>query len=147
MAALGSFSDGVFNVVHGDKEVVDAILTHPGIKSVSFVGSTPIAKYVYETGTKSGKRVQALGGADAIENAIRMARLHTNKHKVLSTYRSYHGNTGSAINATGDPRRFPNEFSFGHVHFWGPYLYRSAFQDPTWHLLLRCCMVGISEFC
>jgi malonate-semialdehyde dehydrogenase (acetylating)/methylmalonate-semialdehyde dehydrogenase len=55
--------DGVFNVVHGDKEVVDALLTHPGIKSVSFVGSTPIAKYVYETGTKSGKRVQALGGA------------------------------------------------------------------------------------
>ncbi len=55
--------DGVFNVVHGDKEVVDAILTHPGIKSASFVGSTPIAKYVYETGTKSGKRVQALGGA------------------------------------------------------------------------------------
>jgi malonate-semialdehyde dehydrogenase (acetylating) / methylmalonate-semialdehyde dehydrogenase len=55
--------DGVFNVVHGDKEVVDAILTHPGIKSLSFVGSTPIAKYVYETGTKSGKRVQALGGA------------------------------------------------------------------------------------
>jgi malonate-semialdehyde dehydrogenase (acetylating) / methylmalonate-semialdehyde dehydrogenase len=55
--------DGVFNVVHGDREVVDAILTHPGIKSVSFVGSTPIAKYVYETGTKSGKRVQALGGA------------------------------------------------------------------------------------
>jgi taurine--2-oxoglutarate transaminase len=56
-----------------------------------------------------------------------MARLHTNKHKVLSTYRSYHGNTGSAINATGDPRRFPNEFGYGHVHFWGPYLYRSAF--------------------
>jgi malonate-semialdehyde dehydrogenase (acetylating)/methylmalonate-semialdehyde dehydrogenase len=55
--------DGVFNVVNGDKEVVDALLTHPGIKSVSFVGSTPIAKYVYETGTKSGKRVQALGGA------------------------------------------------------------------------------------
>ena len=55
--------DGVFNVVHGDKEVVDALLTHPGIKSLSFVGSTPIAKYVYETGTKSGKRVQALGGA------------------------------------------------------------------------------------
>ena len=55
--------DGVFNVVHGDKEVVDAILTHPGIKSISFVGSTPIARYVYETGTKAGKRVQALGGA------------------------------------------------------------------------------------
>ena len=55
--------DGVFNVVHGDKVAVDALLTHPGIKSVSFVGSTPIARYVYETGTKAGKRVQALGGA------------------------------------------------------------------------------------
>ncbi|NCV41874.1 MAG: CoA-acylating methylmalonate-semialdehyde dehydrogenase [Actinobacteria bacterium] len=55
--------DGVFNVVHGDKEVVDALLIHPGIKSISFVGSTPIARYVYETGTKAGKRVQALGGA------------------------------------------------------------------------------------
>ena len=55
--------DGVFNVVHGDKVAVDALLTHPGIKSVSFVGSTSIAKYVYENGTKAGKRVQALGGA------------------------------------------------------------------------------------
>ena len=55
--------DGVFNVIHGDKEAVDALLTHPGIKSISFVGSTPIARYVYETGTKAGKRVQALGGA------------------------------------------------------------------------------------
>jgi malonate-semialdehyde dehydrogenase (acetylating)/methylmalonate-semialdehyde dehydrogenase len=55
--------DGVFNVVHGDKEAVDAILAHPGIKAVSFVGSTPIAKYIYETGTAHGKRVQALGGA------------------------------------------------------------------------------------
>jgi len=55
--------DGVFNVVHGDKVAVDALLTHPKIKSISFVGSTPIAKYVYELGTKSGKRVQALGGA------------------------------------------------------------------------------------
>ena len=55
--------DGVMNVVNGDKEAVDALLTHPDIKSVSFVGSTPIAKYVYETGTSHGKRVQALGGA------------------------------------------------------------------------------------
>ena len=55
--------EGVFNVVHGDKVAVDSLLTHPGIKSVSFVGSTPIAKYVYENGTKAGKRVQALGGA------------------------------------------------------------------------------------
>lgn len=54
---------GVFNVVHGDKEAVDALLVHPDVASVSFVGSTPIAKYVYETGTAHGKRVQALGGA------------------------------------------------------------------------------------
>lgn len=70
-------------------------------------------------------------GADGIENAVRMARLHTGKTKIFSTYRSYHGNTGAAINATGDPRRFPNEFAHGHVHFWGPYLYRSSFWATT----------------
>ena len=55
--------DGVFNVVHGDKEAVDALLAHEGIKAVSFVGSTPIARYIYETAARAGKRVQALGGA------------------------------------------------------------------------------------
>jgi malonate-semialdehyde dehydrogenase (acetylating) / methylmalonate-semialdehyde dehydrogenase len=55
--------DGVFNVVHGDKVAVDRILDHPDVAAVSFVGSTPIARYIYETGTKNGKRVQALGGA------------------------------------------------------------------------------------
>ena len=55
--------DGVFNVLNGDKESVDGLLTHPDIASISFVGSTPIAQYVYETGSKHGKRVQALGGA------------------------------------------------------------------------------------
>ena len=55
--------DGVFNVVHGDKEAVDALLGHPGVAAVSFVGSTPIARYIYERGTAAGKRVQALGGA------------------------------------------------------------------------------------
>lgn len=55
--------DGVFNVVHGDKEAVDALLEHDDVASISFVGSTPIAKYVYETATRFGKRVQALGGA------------------------------------------------------------------------------------
>lgn len=67
------------------------------------------------------------GGADAVENAIKMARIHTGRHKILSFYRSYHGNTAAAITATGDPRRWPNEFAYGHVHFFGPYLYRSAF--------------------
>jgi malonate-semialdehyde dehydrogenase (acetylating)/methylmalonate-semialdehyde dehydrogenase len=55
--------DGVFNVVHGDKEAVDAVLEHPDVCSISFVGSTPIARYVFESGAKNGKRVQALGGA------------------------------------------------------------------------------------
>ena len=55
--------DGCFNVINGDKEAVDAILAHPDIEAISFVGSTPIAKYIYETGTRNGKRVQALGGA------------------------------------------------------------------------------------
>jgi taurine---2-oxoglutarate transaminase len=71
------------------------------------------------------------GGADAVENAIRMARLHTHKHKVLSQYRSYHGNTGAAIQATGDPRRWPNEYSAQQLHFFGPYLYRSEFWATT----------------
>lgn len=71
------------------------------------------------------------GGADANENAIRMARLYTGRDKILSTYRSYHGNTGAAIVSTGDWRRIPNEFARGHVHFFGPYLYRSEFWATT----------------
>ena len=69
------------------------------------------------------------GGADAVENAVRLARLHTGRAKVLSAYRSYHGNTTTAISLTGDPRRWPNEVSPDpHVrHFLGPYTYRSAF--------------------
>ncbi|OHV07605.1 aspartate aminotransferase family protein [Kushneria phosphatilytica] len=66
-------------------------------------------------------------GADANENAIRMARSFTGRDKVLSAYRSYHGNTGAAIAATGDWRRVPNEFSRGHAHFFNPFLYRSEF--------------------
>jgi acyl-CoA reductase-like NAD-dependent aldehyde dehydrogenase len=61
-AALAGMPDGVFNVVQGDKVAVDAVLDHPGIAAVSFVGSTPIARYIYERGTSAGKRVQALGG-------------------------------------------------------------------------------------
>jgi malonate-semialdehyde dehydrogenase (acetylating)/methylmalonate-semialdehyde dehydrogenase len=61
--AEAGLPDGVFNVVHGDKESVDALLTHPDVAAISFVGSTPIAKYIYETGIGHGKRVQALGGA------------------------------------------------------------------------------------
>jgi len=71
------------------------------------------------------------GGADANENAVRMARLHTGRDKVVSTYRSYHGNTGAAVVATGDWRRVPNEYARGHVHVFGPYLYRSEFWATT----------------
>ncbi len=69
------------------------------------------------------------GGADAIENAVRMARLVTGKRKVLAAYRSYHGNTSTAISLTGDPRRWANEPADPSVvHFFGPYAYRSAFH-------------------
>src|SRR5690349_6504746 len=69
------------------------------------------------------------GGADAVEHAVRMARLHTGRHKVLSRYRSYHGGTETAINLTGDPRRWPNDHgNSGTLHFNGPFLYRSSFH-------------------
>ena len=63
LLAEAGLPEGVFTVVHGDKVAVDAILSHPGIQAVSFVGSTPVARYAYETATRAGKRVQALGGA------------------------------------------------------------------------------------
>jgi len=63
LLAEAGLPEGAFNVVQGDKEAVDALLTHPDVRAVSFVGSTPIARYVYQTGTSAGKRVQALGGA------------------------------------------------------------------------------------
>jgi len=72
------------------------------------------------------------GGADANENAIRMAKLHTGRQKVLATYRSYHGATAGSISLTGDPRRWPSEPALpGVVHFWGPYPYRSAFGSTS----------------
>lgn len=72
------------------------------------------------------------GGADAVEHAIRMARLHTGKYKVLSAYRSYHGGTALAVNVTGDPRRIPNDYgNAGTVHFHAPFLYRTQFHSST----------------
>jgi len=121
------------NIGHQHPKVIDAI------KKQADLLTTIAPQHANEARNEAAKIILSLvedkfkkifftnAGADGVENAIRMARLHTNKHKVLSTYRSYHGNTGSSINATGDPRRFPNEFGYGHVHFWGPYLYRSAF--------------------
>lgn len=72
------------------------------------------------------------GGADAVEHAVRMARLHTGRYKVLTRYRSYHGGTDTAVNLTGDPRRWPNDYGHsGVVHFFGPFLYRSRFHAAT----------------
>jgi len=72
------------------------------------------------------------GGTEAVEHAVRMARLHTGRQKVLAAYRSYHGATSTAINLTGDPRRWPNDNgSSAVVHFFGPFLYRSAYHATT----------------
>jgi taurine--2-oxoglutarate transaminase len=72
------------------------------------------------------------GGTEAMEHAVRMARLHTGRHKVISAYRSYHGATATSINLTGDPRRWPNDTgSAGVVHFFGPFLYRTMYHAET----------------
>ena len=72
------------------------------------------------------------GGTEAVEHAVRMARLHTGRQKILATYRSYHGGTSTSINLTGDPRRWPNDNgSSGVVHFFGPFLYRSNYHATT----------------
>ncbi len=70
-------------------------------------------------------------GADAVENAFRMARIFTGRDKILSQYRSYHGNTSGAIQATGERRRFKNEYAHGFVHFFGPHPYRSDFWSSN----------------
>ncbi len=125
------------NIGHQHPKVIAAI------QAQAATLATVAPQYANEARGQAAKRIADLapdgmdkvfftnGGADAVENAIRMARLHTGKNKVLSFYRSYHGNTGAAITATGDPRRWPNEFANGHVHFFGPYLYRTAFWSTT----------------
>ncbi|MHB1433629.1 MAG: aminotransferase class III-fold pyridoxal phosphate-dependent enzyme [Streptosporangiaceae bacterium] len=125
------------NIGHQHPKVIAAIAEQAGKLA------TIAPQHANEARSQAAERITALapdgmnkvfftnGGADANENAIRMARLHTGRDKVLSFYRSYHGNTGSAINSTGDPRRWPNEYATGHVHFFGPYLYRSAFWAST----------------
>ena len=72
------------------------------------------------------------GGAEAVENAVRMARLHTGRQKVLTRYRAYHGGTQTTVTLTGDPRRWPNDWwSSGIVHFFGPFPYRSPFYSDS----------------
>lgn len=125
------------NIGHQHPKVIQAI------QEQAAVYTTVAPQHANEARGEAAKRITARagahhnkvfftnGGADGIENAIRLVRLHTNRHKVLSFYRSYHGNTGAAISSTGDPRRWPNEYAYGHVHFFGPYLYRSAFWSQN----------------
>ena len=121
------------NIGFQHPKVIDAIKKQADVLATvapqvaNDVRSEAAKRIVELAGSKFAKVFFTNGGADGIENAIRMARLFTGRHKILSFYRSYHGNTSAAISATGDPRRWPNEFSYGHVHFFGPYAYRSAF--------------------
>ena len=121
------------NIGHQHPAVRDAIkaqadvLTTVAPAHASLARGEAARRILDRAGSGFGKIFFTNGGADANENAIRMARLYTGRDKVLSTYRSYHGNTGAAIVSTGDWRRVPNEYARGHVHFFGPFSYRSEF--------------------
>lgn len=125
------------NIGHQHPAVVRAIqeqaatLATVGPATANLTRGQAAARILAKAPAGFGKVFFTNGGADAVENAIRLARLHTGRDTVLSTYRSYHGNTGGAIVATGDWRRIPNRYARGHVHFFGPYLYRSEFWATT----------------
>ena len=97
------------------------------------VARTRAAELVLEYSFEGAQKVFFTnGGTEAVEHAVRMARLHTGRPKVLARYRSYHGATSTSINLTGDPRRWANdEGTAGVVHFFGPFLYRSQFYATT----------------
>src|SRR5512141_3205101 len=125
------------NIGHGDQRVIDAMkaqldeipFASPGMATkIRAVASKAVADVT--PGGKLSKVLFTLGGADANENAIKLARAYTGRHKILSRYRSYHGASAGAMAATGDPRRVawePNLMT-GVVHFLDPYRYRSTFH-------------------
>jgi len=125
------------NIGHSHPKVVQAIkdqaetLATVAPQHAVLVRGEAAKRVLEKAGPKFSKVFFTNGGADANENAIRAARLFTGRNKVLSTYRSYHGNTGSSIVATGDWRRMPNEYATGHVHFFGPFAYRSEFWSTN----------------
>ena len=125
------------NMGHQHPAIVDAIKAQADIMTTVAPAAANMARgeaaqrILAKADAHFGKVFFTNGGADAIENAIRMARITTGRDKILSTYRSYHGNTGAAIVATGDWRRMPNEFARGHVHFFGPFEYRSEFWSTS----------------
>jgi len=121
------------NIGHQHPKVIEAIKAQADLITMVAPAHANLARgqaakrILAKAGRPFSKVFFTNGGADANENAMRMARLVTGRDKILSQYRSYHGNTGAAVVATGDWRRVPNEFSRGHVHFFGPFLYRSEF--------------------
>ena len=125
------------NIGHQHPKVIQAIkdqadtITMVAPPYANLARGQAAQRILARAGSSFGSVFFTNGGADANENAIRMARLTTGRDKVLSTYRSYHGNTGAAVVATGDWRRVPNEYARGHVHFFGPFLYRSEFWAQT----------------
>ncbi|PPF63443.1 aspartate aminotransferase family protein [Clavibacter michiganensis] len=125
------------NIGHQHPAVRDAIKAQADVLTTVAPAHANLARgeaarrILDRAGAGFGKVFFTNGGADANENAIRMARLYTGRDKVLSAYRSYHGNTGAAVVATGDWRRVPNEYARGHVHFFGPFSYRSEFWSTS----------------
>lgn len=125
------------NIGHSHPRVVAAIQEQAAVLATVAPAQGNLARgeaakrILAHAGAHFGKVFFTNGGADANENAIRMARLTTGRDKVLSSYRSYHGNTGAAIVATGDWRRLPNEYARGHAHFFGPFAYRSEFWSSS----------------
>lgn len=126
------------NVGHGEPRVIEAI------KAQAEQLCTLQPSHVAESRSRAAAKVASHlpeglervlftnGGADAVEHAIRLARLHTGRFKVLSAFRGYHGATQQAMSISGDPRRFRNDYgNAGAVHFFGPFLYRSAYHATT----------------
>jgi taurine---2-oxoglutarate transaminase len=126
------------NIGHQHPAVVRAIQEQAGILCTiapqhGYVSRYRAAELILDRSFEGAAKVFFTnGGTEAMEHAIRMARLHTGRHKVMSAYRSYHGATATSINLTGDPRRWPNDTaSAGVVHFFGPFFYRSMFHASS----------------
>ena len=126
------------NIGHQHPAVVAAIQEQAGVLCTigpqhgNFV-RTRAAELILDHAFEGASKVFfTTGGAESVENAVRMARLHTGRHKVMATYRSYHGGTSTAVSLTGDPRRWAvDNGTSGVVHFFGPFLYRSHFHSTT----------------
>jgi len=126
------------NIGHSHPAVVKAIQDQAAVLSTvgpqhgNFV-RTRAAELILDHAFEGASKVFfTTGGAESVENAVRMARLHTSRHKVMATYRSYHGGTSTAVSLTGDPRRWAvDNGTSGVVHFFGPFLYRSQFHATT----------------